>query len=100
MQVIRTSGPVLIFGGPYSNLEATQALIDEAPGPFPAFADITLEGGTDLEVSEGAVVIFGELAAATLDFQIRAIGLTASMERRVQAIQWDPTVHADKFVAP
>lgn len=30
MQVIRTSGSVLIFGGPYSNLEATQALIDEA----------------------------------------------------------------------
>ncbi len=30
MQVIRTSGPVLIFGGPYSNLEATQALLDEA----------------------------------------------------------------------
>ena len=30
MQVIRTSEPVLVFGGPYSNLEATQTLIEEA----------------------------------------------------------------------
>jgi uncharacterized radical SAM superfamily Fe-S cluster-containing enzyme len=30
MQVIRISEPVLVFGGPYSNLEATQTLFDEA----------------------------------------------------------------------
>jgi uncharacterized Fe-S cluster-containing radical SAM superfamily protein/predicted phosphodiesterase len=30
MEVIRRSESVLVFGGPYSNLEATQALIDEA----------------------------------------------------------------------
>lgn len=30
MQVIRISAPILVFGGPYSNLEATRALIDEA----------------------------------------------------------------------
>ena len=30
MDVIRITEPVLIFGGPYSNLEATRALIDEA----------------------------------------------------------------------
>src|SRR6516164_7717580 len=29
-QVIRPDGPLLLFGGPYSNLEATRALLDRA----------------------------------------------------------------------
>ena len=29
-QIIKASGPLLVFGGPYSNLEATEAILAEA----------------------------------------------------------------------
>jgi hypothetical protein len=29
--LINLTGPVLIFGGPYSNVEATAAVLDEGP---------------------------------------------------------------------
>ena len=77
-----------------------QVEITQAPGSYPAFTDLSLVGSTDLEVSKEAVVVFGIVTEEVLQFQIRSISLTGSMDRRVQALQWDPTVHADIYVAP
>ncbi len=57
MQVIRTSEPVLVFGGPYSNLEATQALIDEAK---------RLGFTPERMICTGDVVAYGADAAKTV----------------------------------
>ena len=51
--VVRTADPVAIFGGPYSNLEATQAFFNEAAPASGIWASTdTLPG---LERGEGGV---------------------------------------------
>ena len=59
--VIRADGPVLVFGGPYSNLQATRALLAEAArlGIPPSHMICT-----------GDVVAYGADPAATLDLVI------------------------------
>lgn len=61
--VIRADGPVLVFGGPYSNLQATEAVLVEAArlGVPPART-----------VCTGDVVAYGADPAATLDRIIAA----------------------------
>ena len=56
-------GPVLVFGGPYSNLDATQALLDQA-----ARMRIPAEG----IICTGDVVAYGADAAATVSLIRRA----------------------------
>lgn len=74
--------------------------ITEAPGTIPAFTDMAITAATSLVATKEAVVIFGVLNETTLEFQVRSISLTGSMDRRVQALQWDPTVHDDIYVVP
>src|SRR5437763_580683 len=56
-------GPVLVFGGPYSNLDATQALLDQA-----ARMRIPAEG----IICTGDLVAYGADAAATVSLIRRA----------------------------
>src|SRR5690242_20065423 len=62
-------GPMLVFGGPYSNLEATRALIDEARR-----RDIPAER----IVCTGDVVAYGADAEATVA-QVREAGIHVVM---------------------
>ena len=67
--VLRMDGPVLVFGGPYSNLEATEALL--------AAAD---RHGVPPEriICTGDIVAYGADAAATLAL-VRRAGIQAIM---------------------
>ena len=68
-QVLRMDGPTLVFGGPYSNLEATLAVLEEARrrGIPPARVLCT-----------GDIVAYCADAAATVD-AVRAAGIHAIM---------------------
>lgn len=55
---IDAQGPVLVFGGPYSNLEATRAVLSEAAAPRIPFDHIACTGD---------VVAYAADAAATVD---------------------------------
>jgi len=57
-QLLQMDGPLLVFGGPYSNLEATQALLDEA---------VRLKIPAERVVCTGDVVAYGADPAATVD---------------------------------
>jgi len=58
INVIRADGPLLVFGGPYSNLEATQALLDEAT---------RIEIPADRIICTGDVVAYGADPVATVE---------------------------------
>jgi predicted phosphodiesterase len=62
-------GPVIVFGGPYGNLEATRALLDEAA---------RLDVPPHRIVCTGDVVAYGADAAATVDL-VRAAGIHVVM---------------------
>ena len=68
-QALRMDGPVLVFGGPYSNLEATLAVLDAARrrGIPPARIICT-----------GDIVAYCADATATVD-AVRAAGIHAIM---------------------
>jgi predicted phosphodiesterase len=55
---IRVDKPLIVFGGPYSNLEATRAVLDEAA---------RLSISADRIICTGDVVAYGADAAATVD---------------------------------
>ena len=67
--LLRIKGPTLVFGGPYSNLEATQALLTEAAGRGIEPANI---------ICTGDVVAYCADAAATLDL-IMGAGVSVVM---------------------
>jgi predicted phosphodiesterase/pyruvate-formate lyase-activating enzyme len=66
---LHVDGPVLVFGGPYGNLEATSALFDEATRLGIPAARI---------VCTGDVVAYGADPAATVDL-VRAAGIHVVM---------------------
>src|SRR5258707_6587135 len=55
---LRVDKPLMVFGGPYSNLEATRAVLDEAA---------RLSISADRIICTGDVVAYGADAAATVD---------------------------------
>jgi hypothetical protein len=55
---LRGDEPLMVFGGPYSNLEATRAVLDEAT---------RLSISADRIICTGDVVAYGADAAATVD---------------------------------
>src|SRR5262245_13625778 len=55
---LRVDEPLMVFGGPYSNLEATRAVLDEA---------VRLSISADRIICTGDVVAYGADAAATVD---------------------------------
>src|SRR5437660_1227559 len=57
-QLLRSDGPLLVFGGPYSNLEATQALLEQTA---------RLKIPAERIVCTGDVVAYGADPAATVD---------------------------------
>ena len=56
--IIHADGPVLVFGGPYSNLEATQTLLEQA-------SDLNIP--PERIVCTGDIVAYGADPAATVD---------------------------------
>src|SRR5580704_13106309 len=56
--LLHVDGPLMVFGGPYSNLEATRAVLDEAA---------RLSISADRIICTGDVVAYGADAAATVD---------------------------------
>src|SRR5690349_7837516 len=68
-QLVEMDGPVLFFGGPYSNLEATEALLRAAP---------RLDIPPARMVCTGDVVAYGADAQATVDL-VRAAGIRTVM---------------------
>lgn len=62
--IMRIDGPLLVFGGPYSNLEATQALLAEAEH---------LGIAPERMICTGDVVAYGADPAATVEL-IRSVG--------------------------
>src|SRR5712691_8624703 len=66
---LRFDGPAIVFGGPYGNLEATHALLDEA-------ARLGVAPGRI--ICTGDVVAYGADAAATVDL-VRAAGIHVAM---------------------
>ena len=67
--VVRMDGPVLVFGGPYSNLEATEAMLAEARRLAIPPARI---------LCTGDIVAYGADALATVA-AVRASGIHAIM---------------------
>ena len=62
---LHVDGPLMVFGGPYSNLEATQAVLDEAA---------RLSISTNRIICTGDVVAYGADAAATVDLVRDRVG--------------------------
>ena len=62
---LRFDGPLLVFGGSYSNLEATRAILDEAT---------RLSISADRIICTGDVVAYGADAAATVDLVRDRVG--------------------------
>src|SRR5438128_10375725 len=62
-QPLHLHGPVLVFGGPYSNLEATQALLDQAA---------KMQIPAERIICTGDIVAYGADAAATVSLIRRA----------------------------
>lgn len=77
-QVMRLDGPMLVFGGPYSNLQATRAMLAEA-----AARAIPPER----VLCTGDVVAYGADAAATCDLVMRSgmAVLAGNCEQRLAA---------------
>src|ERR1051326_1058905 len=73
-QELHCDGPAIVFGGPYGNLEATRALLDEAArlGIPPARI-----------VCTGDVVAYGADPAATVDLLRAARAWMAQLPRRI-----------------
>src|SRR5262249_47365854 len=69
VQELHFDGPAIVFGGPYGNLEATQALLDEAA---------RLGVAPNRMLCTGDVVAYGADAAATVDL-VRAAGIHVVM---------------------
>src|SRR4029077_14100100 len=65
IQFLRVDKPLMVFGGPYSNLEATRAVLDEA-------ARLSISPGRI--VCTGDVVDYGADAAATVDLVRDRVG--------------------------
>ena len=63
--ILRVDGPLMVFGGPYSNLEATRAVLDEAT---------RLSISADRIICTGDVVAYGADAAATVDLVRDRVG--------------------------
>jgi predicted phosphodiesterase len=63
--LLRFDNPLIVFGGPYSNLEATQALLTEAA---------RLGIPADRIICTGDVVAYGADPAATADLVRRSVG--------------------------
>ena len=68
-RVARMDGPVLVFGGPYSNLEATRAVLAEAE---------RLAIPSSRVICTGDIVAYGADALATVS-AVRAAGIAAIM---------------------
>ena len=68
-RVARMDGPVLVFGGPYSNLEATQAVLAEAERLAIPYSRV---------ICTGDIVAYGADALATVS-AVRAAGIAAIM---------------------
>jgi uncharacterized radical SAM superfamily Fe-S cluster-containing enzyme len=66
---LHVDGPAIVFGGPYGNLEATRALLDEAA---------RLGISSERIVCTGDVVAYGADPAATVDL-VRAAGIHVVM---------------------
>src|SRR5260221_52410 len=62
---LRVDKPLMVFGGPYSNLEATRAVLDEA---------VRLSISPDRIICTGDVVDYGADAAATVDLVRDRVG--------------------------
>src|SRR5215475_9940814 len=62
---LRVDKPLMVFGGPYSNLEATRAVLDEA---------VRLSISADRIICTGDVVAYGADAAATVDLVRDRVG--------------------------
>src|ERR1700738_5112469 len=62
---LRTDGPLMVFGGPYSNLEATRAVLDEAA---------RLAIPADRIICTGDVVAYGADAVGTVDLVRDGVG--------------------------
>src|SRR5436309_2997014 len=75
-QFLRVDGPLLVFGGPYSNLEATQALLAEAA---------RLRIPAERIVCTGDVVAYGADPAATVEL-LRATGCRVIMGNCEQSL--------------
>src|SRR5262249_55351578 len=69
VQELHFDGPAIVFGGPYGNLEATQALLDGAA---------RLGVAPNRMLCTGDVVAYGADAAATVDL-VRAAGIHVVM---------------------
>src|ERR1700737_1571413 len=63
--LLHVDGPLMVFGGPYRNLEATRAVLDEAK---------RLSISTDRIICTGAVGAYGADAAATVDLVRDRVG--------------------------
>src|SRR6516164_2999063 len=63
--LLRVDKPLMVFGGPYSNLEATRAVLDEAA---------RLSISADRIICTGDVVAYGADAAATVDLVRDRVG--------------------------
>src|SRR5260370_20517948 len=74
--VVPMDGPILVFGGPYSNLEATQAVLAAAAARGIPPRRI---------VCTGDIVAYGADAAATLA-AVRAAGIWAGMGKCGEAL--------------
>jgi predicted phosphodiesterase len=68
-RVVRMDGPVLVFGGPYSNLEATRAVLAEAERLAIPYSRV---------ICTGDIVAYGADALATVS-AVRAAGIAAIM---------------------
>src|SRR5215472_14622804 len=62
---VRVDKPLMVFGGPYSNLEATRAVLEEAA---------RLSISADHIICTGDVVAYGADAAATVDLVRDRVG--------------------------
>lgn len=76
VQPVSADGPVLVFGGPYSNLQATRAVLEEARRrAIPP----------DRVICTGDVIAYGADAAACLDL-VRASGIRVVMGNCEEAL--------------
>lgn len=108
--VIPADGPLLVFGGPYSNLQATRAVLAEAtrrgipPARVICTGDVVAYGAdaaacTELVISSGIHVLMGNceenLAAGALDC---GCGFEGGTECDLLSRAW--YAHADREVTP
>ena len=85
--LLHVDGPLMVFGGPYSNLEATRAVLDEAT---------RLSISADRIICTGDVVAYGADAAATVDLVRDRIGHVVMVIAR-RALRLVPTIAVAGF---